>query len=228
MRSFSWSYTALNDYENCPRAYAAKRFYKTIKEEQSEALLWGNQVHKALEDRLMDKTPLPATMREYEKWPRVIERATGIRKMEAEREMALSRDLTIRGWFDRDVWCRGKVDVLLLKDGGMTAKVLDYKTGAKIKDDKTQLMIFGLILMAMEPTIQRVFGQNIWLKHDKVSPEHPVCVTRDTYHSDWREILVRVNRMEEACKAENFPARESGLFKRHCPVFDCPSNGRRG
>lgn len=222
-KSFSWSYTALIDFENCPRAYAAKRVYKTVKEEESEALRWGNAVHKALELRVRDKTPLPDSMKQWDKYAIAFERSKNYGIL-CESEYATNRALKLVAWFANDAWSRFKVDVTLLKDKGVTACIYDYKTG-KVKDDETQLRLFGLIVLRAMPEVERVFAYNIWLKHNQVSA--PVCTMRDWEMKEWQKIIPRVRRMEEAWKHENFPERQSGLCKAHCPVIDCLHNGKR-
>jgi len=127
MKPFAWSYTALIDYETCPHAYAAKRVYKTVKDEMSPEGLWGNEVHKKLEQRLVHGTPLPADI-PYEKWAVTIERFREPGdELKCEMQMALNRQFKPTGWFAKDAWCRGIIDVMLVKEAGATAYIFDWK-----------------------------------------------------------------------------------------------------
>lgn len=47
---FSWSHSAVSDFDTCPYQYAHKRIYKTVPYEETEATIWGTRVHKAAED----------------------------------------------------------------------------------------------------------------------------------------------------------------------------------
>ena len=229
LKPFAWSYTALLDYETCPHSYAAKRVYKTVKDEMSEAGLWGNEVHKCLEKRVKHGTPLPPDM-PFEKWARVIEQSKGPDgEIKCELQMALNRQFKPVSWFAKDAWVRGIVDVMLVKEQGATAYVYDYKTG-KVKTDQTQLKLFVGILSRVYPDIQRFITKFIWLKHDKVTPSkiEGDMVMKEWVPDIWREILPRVIRMEEAYNAEVFPMKPNGLCGKYCPVISCPHNGRHG
>ena len=43
----AWSFSALDDFKNCPKAYYEKRIAKSVSETESEEMRWGNFVHKA-------------------------------------------------------------------------------------------------------------------------------------------------------------------------------------
>lgn len=61
-----WSYSALEDFKNCPFAYYNKRVIKAVKDEGSEHTEWGTRVHKHFEDRQLHGTPLPMEVSEHE------------------------------------------------------------------------------------------------------------------------------------------------------------------
>ena len=44
-----WSYSSLQAFETCPRRFYLTRIAKLASEAQTQATLWGNEVHKALE-----------------------------------------------------------------------------------------------------------------------------------------------------------------------------------
>ena len=48
-RPFSWSFSRLNDFENCPKKYAESSFYCTAPYVQTPEGAWGDRVHKAAE-----------------------------------------------------------------------------------------------------------------------------------------------------------------------------------
>ena len=78
----AWSYSALTSYETCPRRFQLTRVTKQVVEPQTTATLWGNKVHKALEDFANGKKPLPEDMQEYGKYVRKIQSYEGKRIVE--------------------------------------------------------------------------------------------------------------------------------------------------
>ena len=69
-----WSYSALTSYETCPKRYQLTRVTKQVIEKQTEATVWGNEVHKALELFAKGQKPLPETMEEYGRYVRKIQK----------------------------------------------------------------------------------------------------------------------------------------------------------
>jgi len=230
LKPFAWSYSALNDFETCPHGYAQKKVYKNFPDKMSAEGLRGVEIHDALEKRLANKQPLPADM-PYEKWARVIEKSLRFDTdlVKCELEIALDRQFKQVSWFSKEAWCRGKVDVLVIKEGGATGYVYDWKTG-KVKDDQTQLKLFAAFLNRIYPDMQRFVTKFIWLKHDKVTPSkiEGDLIMREWIPDIWKEIMPRVIRMEEAYNAEVFPMKPNGLCGKYCPVISCPHNGRHG
>lgn len=237
LKPFTWSYSALQDFENCPHAYAAKRVYKTVKDEMGPEAKWGVEVHKHLENRLVHKKPLPdmadpftgRNVQELDKWVRAIESgAHPDDMMKGEMKMCLTRELKPTTFFAKDAWVRGVIDVTLLKDEGTTAYLYDYKSG-KVKTDQTQLKLFAAMASRLYPSVQRFIIKFIWLKYDTVTPTQVEgdMIMKEWLTDIWREILPRVKRMEDAYNGEVFPMKTSGLCKAHCPVVTCPHHGSR-
>ena len=59
----AWSYSALTAFETCPRRFELTRVTRQVKEPQTEATIWGNEVHKALELFAKDGKPLPKNLK---------------------------------------------------------------------------------------------------------------------------------------------------------------------
>lgn len=226
----SWSYTALADFENCPKAYELKRVLKVAKEAQSEAMMHGNIVHKYFEDRIKTRKVLPT---EYHKWEAFIgemERrvSTGQWKdVQAEMEIVFDNNLQQvglwgqqqpRAWFDKRAWLRAKLDVVALTAPGK-ALVMDWKTG-KRKPAADQLELFAGVVFQALPEVNQVTTMFGWLKEDKKDTQ---VFFRDGHAGDddlvspksaadiWASWLARLHRLEHAYKTGNWPATPSGL-----------------
>lgn len=128
MTKLAHSYTALKQYENCPKRYYHQRITKEVVDQPGAATVHGERVHKQLEDALKGTAALPAetaalqplcdTLRTYAE----AEGAT----LTIEQEYTLNSDLQPTGWFSPDAWLRFKLDALVLRPNGK-AVVVDWK-----------------------------------------------------------------------------------------------------
>lgn len=205
-----WSYSSLTAYETCPKRYYLTRVSKEIKEPGTDATKWGVEVHTALEYRVKDGTVLPESMQKWEpSCARILSYGGDVF---TERQYALTQDFRPTGWFDKDAWVRGIVDVGVLL--GDRAVVLDWKTG-KPKTDSDQLKLFAAFVMHSEPQIDRVSTSFVWLAHKKVTKEK---FTRADISTIWQGFLPRTRRLELAYERDKWEAKPSGLCKNWCPV----------
>ena len=51
-KPFSWSWSKLKNFRTCPKRHYHVDIAKDFKEDDSEDLLWGNEVHEALAKRI--------------------------------------------------------------------------------------------------------------------------------------------------------------------------------
>ena len=213
-RPFSWSYTALADYEGCPKRYAASRFYCTMQFKETEAIIWGNRVHKAGELALLGVPHNDPAAFEPVK-PFVSAMLASPHKEEAEVEVTLTDALTPTKWFAKDAWLRIKLDVVMTLNNA--ANLYDYKTG-KVKDDTDQLRLCAAALSTVRPHLEQFTCKYIWTKF-KVTTGMDL-ITKAEVPAIWQDFLPRVKRMEDAWRTETFPARPSPLCP-WCDVSDC-------
>jgi len=205
------SYSAIKQFENCPKQYYMQRITKEVKPTFGVEADWGNRIHEQLELRIKDKvaSPLPADSRKYEPLVQSFEALPG--ELVAEQEMTLNAELLPTGWWDKDAWLRSKIDVLVLN--GPDALVADWKTG-KHRPDFTQLELFAIQTFKHYPDVQRVKTAFVWLKDMKIDSR---AYTRLDAPALWSKLMQRIARIEGALKTDNWPAKPSGL----CPW--CPA-----
>ena len=216
----AWSYSLLTAYETCPRRYYHTRVAKDIVEPETQALTWGNAVHKALELRAKENKPLPTGMEQWEPLVAKILAAGG--EVFTEKQIALTKSFTPCDWFADDVWVRGVVDIGVVR--GPLLVALDYKTG-KPKRDSDQLQLFAALLMATYPDCDTVKTGFLWLKTSGIDQAR---FERGDLPNIWNKFLPRVKALEEAHRTESWPTRPSGLCRNWCPCKQCPHNGRYG
>ncbi len=210
----AWSYTALTGFEACPRRHHETRVAKRVKEPETEAIRWGNAVHKALEARAKDGTPLPAGMGH---WEPMMARLTSLPGWTlAETQFALDESRKLTSWFNKDVWLRCVIDFGKLREEKKTLLALDYKTGKVGEID--QLMLFAAVLMEVYPVLDRVITGYVFLKTADVKQE---SFTRADVPAIWERFLPRVAKLEEAHATQTWPPKPSGLCKGWCPVKTC-------
>ena len=132
----AWSYSALTSYETCPRRFQLTRVTKQVVEPQTTATLWGNKVHKALEDFANGKKPLPEDMQEYGKYVRKIQSYEG--KRIVEERVALDSKLRPTTWMAKDVWVRGIIDIGVSRfRARLCTRLEDWQTQARLRPIKT-------------------------------------------------------------------------------------------
>lgn len=213
MKPLAWSHSALDDFVNCPRAYFEKRVAKSVVEEPSEQILWGNEVHKAFELYVAEGKELPGTLTMHKEFIDGLEALPG--ESWAERKIAMSKELKPCGFFDKNVWFRGVIDYTKVhKD---RALIVDYKTGKPHTKFK-QLKLNALWIFAEYPEVSHVAVSYYWTKTKSTTDE---TYTRDQVPDLWRAFLPDLKQYREAFHTDVWQPRQSGLCNGWCPVRDC-------
>ena len=230
---FTWSYTSLQEFLTCPAQWAAKRYYKTIKDVESEAMRVGNMIHETAEHygkKQIGQTFKPALI--HTQYLPTVQKyvdamvASGA-ELHFEKEMCFTKAFKPCGWRDWDlVYVRAKGDVLAKK--GLRLSIVDYKTG-KYKEDFLQLKMFA-VFAALTPGFEDVQEFDPKFIFTKEAPPKnilrlPAPIQRSELKGVLGEILVVVRRMEAAWESVNFPCKVNGLCKRWCSNTACPHCG---
>lgn len=224
-KEFAWSFSKLKNYETCPKRYYEIDVAKNVKEAPSDALTYGDLVHKSFAAALKDSTPLPdgpdpdQDLTGFQKWIDLVRAGPG--RLLVEQKYAIKKDFTKTQWFSNDVWYRGIGDVVRID--GPVALVLDWKTG-KIKVDSVQLMLMAQCIFSHYPEVQRVRSEFVWLQDDCTTPE---VFTRQDVADAWVGLLDRVASLAKAHTSLSFPPKPSYLCARWCPVVSCPHHGKK-
>lgn len=219
-KPFAWSFSRLKNYETCPRRHLEVDILKNFKEEGSEALMWGEQVHKAAELCLSKNEDLPVGMPTLQYWIDYI-KSVAYDKLLVEQKLAITRDFLPCGYFDKTCWFRTKADVLGIM--GPVAIAIDWKTG-KLQEDSQQLALMAAAAFANFPKLQKIRTEFIWLKEGR-----DVSTREDFNRSDmvqmWKNIWPRIETLENAYNTNNYPPKPGPLCRKWCPVKSCEFNG---
>lgn len=214
-----WSFSKLNDYETCPRRFYETKIACNFKETDSVEILWGNDVHKGLEDNVKEGKALPARMAHFQYAADLVNKAPGDKYVELE--LAVTADLQPTGFYADNAWARGKCDIVIIN--GSVAAPLDYKTGKK-KPKSRQLDLMSAMIFATFPQVAVAHSGFIWLQFKST--------TRKTYYREdvsviWDGFRQSVSEMEWSEKNNAWPAKPSGLCREWCPVTSCSHNGKK-
>jgi len=183
---------------------------KQVVEKQTEATLWGNKVHKALELFALGKQPLPKEMQEYGRYVEKILSYEGRRVV--EERVALTKDFRPTTWMAKDVWVRGIIDIGVV--GSETAYLLDWKTG-KHRPDSDQLKLFAALAFAKYPWVSKVVTGFIFLKPKKFEKEK---FTRKQLPEIWNDFMPRLSRLAIASAEDKWMTKPSVLCNNWWPV----------
>lgn len=205
------SYSSLKQYENCPKQYYHQRITKEVSNAPNEASVYGERIHKYLENRIEYKVELPKELTYMEPTVLQLEKAAEIGVLKAEMEFTLTRELKPTTWFSKDAWMRSKLDVFIIS--GTTAFNFDWKTG-KRKPDYDQLELFSLQIFTHYPDVEKIKSGFIWTKDMALDLE---TYTRNDVAKMWDKVNAKIRRIEESVNTDNWPARPSGLCN-YCPA----------
>jgi hypothetical protein len=218
---YAWSYSSINLFKQCPHKYYRIRVKKDIVEPESEAMRYGTAVHKAAEDYIKEDTPVPPQFAFMQKPLDVLKAKPGEKL--CEYKMGLTRNLTPCGFFDKDVWCRGIADLVVLQED--RAWVVDYKTGKSAKyADTKQLELLSLAIFKHFPQVKKIKAGLLFLVVNDF-------VTRE-YENDegkgkaWLQWLDATHTLETCMAVDVWNAKPNFTCKNFCPVIDCIHNGK--
>lgn len=208
-----WSYSALSDFENCPRAFYEKKVAKSVTETKGEATVWGEVAHEHFEHRLRDGVALPDILATHEEFMSYLDALPGTALVEAK--IALDRALKPCAFFDDSVWYRGVIDYG--KVNGEHARLVDHKTG-KHHAKFGQLKLFALHTFITYPEVNEIRAEYYWTQTKTTNGE---TYTRDQQPKLWAEFLPALRQYAQAFTEDTWQPRPSGLCNGWCPVEDC-------
>jgi CRISPR/Cas system-associated exonuclease Cas4 (RecB family) len=179
----AWSYSRWNDYCLCPLKAKYKHVDK-IKEPGSAAMDRGSKIHELAEHFVKGIIrAIPAELKIFAEEFKALKKAGAT----AEQDWAFNRTWEKRGWFDKDVWVRVKVDAFLLYAKSLIKKgprtnpagmlVIDYKTGKLNPDHIEQLSLYALAAFKLFKEVEAVDVELWYLDQLKVPGQNPVTKT---------------------------------------------------
>jgi len=208
-----WSYSGLKDFANCPKQYQEVKVLKNFKKEATKQMLYGTEVHSALENYVKDGTPLA---KNYERFKPQLD---PLRDMEGtkypEHEMALTYDKKPCAFDAPDYWVRGIADLLVVRDD--VGFIVDYKTGSNRYPDPKQLQLMALMAFVHFPQLQQINAGLLFVAHNHfVTSEY----SRDNMDSLWEDFYWNLERLRLSHENNSWQANPTPLCG-WCPVKTC-------
>lgn len=219
MKPKPWSYSSLDDFVNCPKAFYEKRIAKSVQEEKSEQMIWGERVHKVFEDYVNDGNEVPLhllNLEEHQPYLDKIRNADG--HFFCEQKVGFDKSLKPCNFMDhRNVWWRGIIDVKVVFPEKGKARLIDYKTGKPHTKFK-QLDLFALHTYELHPEVEEIHSEFYWTKTCSTTGKR---TTRADIPNLWMQFMPDLKQYAEAFRTDVWQPRPSGLCNGWCPVTDC-------
>lgn len=210
-----YSYSFLNCYDDvCP--YQAYRTYivRDIPYVETPERKAGNDAHEALALRVGGKKPLPPAMQAYEPFCAPMDPHPA----KAEGKIAITRTSQLTGYFDKNVWFRGAIDVSIIRD--TVAMIFDWKLVKNTRWTKRfELDVHAMLLQAKHPQLKTIKAQYVFLNQRETSEIFDCSDTRGT----WTVVNDLVAKIEHDLANDSFEKRAGPLCK-FCGVYDCELN----
>jgi CRISPR/Cas system-associated exonuclease Cas4 (RecB family) len=217
--NFTWSFSALKEYVNCPRQYQELKVLKRYEKKATEQMLYGTVVHKACEDYVAEGKPLE---KNYQRFKPVLDSLVAIPGTKyPEHEMALTRDKEPCGFKDENRWVRGIVDLLIVDDDH--AFIIDYKTGSNRYPDPKQLKLMALMTFAHFPKVKVIKAGLLFVMHESFIEEQ---YTRDQIPKLWNYFSTDLERLNISYENDIWNPNPTPLCG-WCPVKSCEFHKER-
>lgn len=219
----TWSYSSLKTFEQCPKKYYHLRVLKDVKDEGSEATIYGQDLHKAAEDYIKVGTPLPPRFGFIQDTVNAIKNIPG--EQHCELKLGVRRTSTGYepcGFFDTGVWWRGIGDVVVVQ--GDTAFSIDYKTSKNAKyADLKQLDILAAALFVHFPQVKKIKSALAFVVSNEFIHKEHFAEMRDSYFASFEPNLDRLATAQETGVWNT----NTGPLCKFCPVTSCEHNRKR-
>lgn len=215
-QNMAYSYSGIKTFQNCARQYYETKVLKKWPFPETDAIRYGKEVHKAMEDYVGGITE---SLGPHQRFTTI---ADSIKNMQGEKlleyEMGLDAKLNPCVFDSPDVYIRGIADGIILDREKGRAFIFDYKTGSDKYPDAAQLELMALMVFRHFPEVTHVKAALLFLVHDKIVPAE--------YHKKdakpkWIQWLNKIEAIETANETGVWNESPSGLCG-WCVVETCP------
>jgi hypothetical protein len=213
MSSVKWSYSSLKDYANCPKQYNEVKILRNFTKKMTPQMLYGSEVHRALENYTKDRTPLPKNYARYQAPLDALLTIDG--EVFPEYKMALDANKQPCEFSSKEYWVRGIVDFLAIAEDH--AYIVDYKTGSNKYPDPKQLKLMALMTFSHFPEVNTIKAGLLFIAHNSFIDE---IYTRSQIDEMWKVFEADLQRLHLSTVNNTWQANPTPLCG-WCPVNTC-------
>ena len=219
----AWSYSSLKTFQQCPKKYYHLKVAKDVKDDGSEATIYGKELHKVAEDYVRDNVPIPERFKFIQKTVDALKNIPGEKHTEIELGVTnTGGKLSACGFYDKNAWYRGIADLLIIN--GDEGYLVDYKSSKNAKyADLKQLDLLAAAVFIHFPDIKSLKSALIFVvSNEFVNKEH------SSQHklAYFEHVRFDLERLEVAMKTGVWNAVSSPLCG-WCPVKTCQNYKER-
>jgi len=217
---YTWSYSSISLFKQCPRKYYRMRIVRDIVEPPTAHLDYGKEVHKAAEDYVCNDKSLDPRYGFIKPHLDLLKSLPGLKL--CEYEMGLTKKFEPVGFNDENVWFRGIADLLIID--GDAAMIVDYKTGKSSQyADTKQLELLALLTFKHFPHVKTIKAGLIFVvAQDLVKASY----TNNVQEEAWTRWLPEIQHLEKAMESDVWNPVPNFTCRKFCPVQDCEHNGK--
>ena len=231
MAEIALSWSRLSDYQQCPLKFKMKYIDKNkIFKEDDQAsphLVRGSNVHKALENYVVQKTSggqyevKISSLNEVEETKPFVDRfIDNYKTVIPETQIAIDKNWNRVEWFSRDAYYRAILDLIAIRPSDVA--IIDYKTG-KFRDYDTgpggmgQLHLSGGISLHLWPTVPEVSTTYAYVDHKKTIVKKFTREDAAPIRAHFDEQYQIVNNDDKFKPTVNEFCKWCPVTREHCP-----------
>jgi hypothetical protein len=214
----AYSYSAIKEFNTCQRKYYENKVLKLHPHVDTQATMYGKEVHKALEDYIGQDIPLGG----HSRFQGIADNLKNIEGTKhTELEMALDENLEPCAFRSDKAFIRGIADLVIIN--GTMASIFDYKTGKATYPDPEQLELMALMVFRHFPEVEHVKAALLFVLYDKIiSSEYHKKNAKET----WVKWAGKIAEIEQCHENNIWHENPSGLCG-WCPCTTCPHHRER-
>lgn len=220
-----WSYSSLSLFDQCPKKYYHLKVVKDVKEPESDAIIYGKEVHLAAEEFMRDGKPIPD---KYGYMVPMLQKLSNIKgEKYCEYQMGVVKTPTgfsPTHFRDSNAWYRGIADLLIVDKESGQARLVDYKTGKSAQyADTKQLKLLAAATFVHFPEVKKIkAGLLFVVAKDFISEDYEV----ENASQYFEQFAPTVQQLQTAVESDVWNPKRNFTCRNWCPVLSCPHNGR--
>ena len=216
--NFTWSFSSLKDYINCPKQYQEVKVLKRYVKYPTEQMRYGTEVHKACEDYVARDVPLAKNYQRFQSTLDSLRAIPGVKYPEHQMALSSAKEPCAYG---KGYWVRGIVDLLIVD--GENAFIVDYKTGSAKYPDVKQLALMALMTFAHFPEVNNIKAGLLFIVNNAFVTE---VYSREDIDKMWETFESHLERLQLSYENDVWQANPTPLCP-WCPVKTCEFHKER-